>query len=222
MPLITFQNVSKTYPTQPPVYALKNVSTSIEEGEFIAIVGVSGSGKSTFLNILGLLDTPTGGSYLFDGKNTKDLSPNEKTLLRGSKIGFVFQSFHLIASKTVTENVALSGMYTKVPRQTRYQNAKDALKKVGLEKRADFYPDTLSGGEKQRVAIARAISETPKLLLCDEPTGNLDSENSNEIVEILQHMNSTYGLTIIVVTHDNELAAKTQRTIYMKDGEIRQ
>ncbi|MDR1033428.1 MAG: ABC transporter ATP-binding protein [Bifidobacteriaceae bacterium] len=220
MPLITFQNVSKTYPTKPPVYALKSVSASINEGEFISIVGVSGSGKSTFLNILGLLDVPTSGSYLFDGKDTKDLNANEKTLLRGSKIGFVFQSFHLIASKTVTENVALSGMYTKVPRKVRFQNATDALKKVGLENRADFYPDTLSGGEKQRVAIARAISETPKLLLCDEPTGNLDSENSNEVIEILRHMNVTYGLTIIVVTHDNELATKTQRIIYMKDGEI--
>jgi putative ABC transport system ATP-binding protein len=219
MPLLELQQIEKTYPSTPPVYALKDVNFSVEEGEFVSIVGPSGSGKSTLLNILGLLDLPTNGRYILDGEETQDLPLGKRTVLRGSKIGFVFQSFHLLTNKTVLENVALSGMYTGVSRSERLHFAREAIEKVGLEHRIDFSPNNLSGGEKQRVAVARAISGRPKLLLCDEPTGNLDSTTSAQIEDLLHKMNRL-GLTIIVVTHNEDLARRGGRIIRVRDGEV--
>lgn len=217
MPLIELKNLSKTYDGYSPVHALKDVNLSIEEGDLTSIIGPSGSGKSTLLNILGLLDMPTAGDYIFAEQNVVKLKADQQALLRGKEIGFIFQSFHLIDSKTVLENVMLSGMYCGVKKKQRLEFAKSAIDEVGLNHRKDFYPSHLSGGEKQRVAIARSICLRPKLLLCDEPTGNLDSENTNMIMDLLQTMNSL-GLTVLIVTHDDQIASKTDKIIKVKDG----
>jgi putative ABC transport system ATP-binding protein len=219
MALVKFKDISKVYPSSPPVHALRNVNFEINEGEFIAIVGPSGSGKSTLLNVLGLLDMPTSGRYFLDGEETQALNLGERTKLRGTKIGFVFQSFHLLQTKTALENVALTGMYTGVPRQARLMRAKQALTQVGLEERQNFLPGKLSGGQKQRVAVARAICSNPRILLCDEPTGNLDSKTAGEIEQLLHDMSDT-GLTIVVVTHNEELASRCDRIIRVSDGEV--
>lgn len=219
MALIELKNLSKTYQSSEPVKALRKVNFSIEEGELVSIVGPSGSGKSTLLNILGLLDTATKGEYIFDTYKISKTSNNEKAYLRGNKIGFIFQQFHLIPNKTVLENVALSGMYAKIPYRERLENATEAIKKVGLEDRIDFMPSNLSGGQKQRVAIARAICNNPKILLCDEPTGNLDTKTSDEICDLLFEMNRL-GLTVIIVTHNDDIAARTPRTLNVIDGRV--
>ncbi|MDR1447648.1 MAG: ABC transporter ATP-binding protein [Candidatus Ancillula sp.] len=219
--LIVLNDVRKIYnvDTEQPVHALKSVNITIFDGEFVSIVGESGSGKSTLLNILGLLDTSTSGEYILDGIITNNLKVDEKSKLRGEKLGFVFQSFHLIQSKTVLENVAIAGMYTGKKQFMRVLDAQNAIDMVGLTHRKDFLPAKLSGGEKQRVAIARALANNPRILLCDEPTGNLDSKTASEIEEILQNLNKQ-GYTIVMVTHNNELANRTDRIIRVSDGEV--
>jgi putative ABC transport system ATP-binding protein len=217
--LVELKNIGRVYESTPPVHALKNVNISIEQGELVTIVGPSGSGKSTLLNVLGLLDSPNYGDYIFDSLNTSELSENEKSALRGRNIGFVFQQFHLLQYKSVLENVSLAGFYANVKRSERIKNAEAAIEKVGLFARKDFLPSHLSGGEKQRVAIARAIAIVPKLLLCDEPTGNLDSKTSGEIVDLLKKLHDE-GNTIIIVTHNDEIAKIADHRISVKDGVV--
>jgi putative ABC transport system ATP-binding protein len=218
-PLIDLDEIERTYPTTPRVEALRPTSLSIAEGDYVAVVGRSGSGKSTLLNVLGLLDTPTGGKYWLDGFDTGSLTARERAALRGSRIGFVFQSFHLIPHRTVWENVALTGTYSRRRRADRLAKAREAIERVGLEHRMDFLPSRLSGGERQRVAIARAVAGAPKVLLCDEPTGNLDSGRSLEIAELFEQMTAD-GLTVVIVTHDEALAARAGRQLHVTDGVV--
>lgn len=192
---------------------------TIHRGDFAAIVGPSGSGKSTLLNLLGLLDRPTAGRYFLDGTDTGSLRPAQRAALRGSKIGFVFQAFHLLANRTALDNVALAGTYSKTPRKERLARAAQAIDMVGLSNRAGFLPSVMSGGERQRLAIARALAGEPAVLLCDEPTGNLDSERSEEIITLFEHMNEG-GFTIVMVTHDERLAARAHRRIEVRDGHV--
>ncbi|MFJ7158396.1 ABC transporter ATP-binding protein [Streptomyces sp. NPDC101118] len=218
-PVIEFRGVALTYPGPPPVEALKECDLTVDRGEFVAVVGPSGSGKSTFLNVAGLLDTPTRGRYLLDGIDTAALPDRSRTALRGRRIGFVFQSFHLLPHRTALENTALAMLYTSVPRAERLARAAEALSRVGLSPRADATPGHLSGGERQRVAIARALAGRPSLLLCDEPTGNLDSENAASVLALLDELHAT-GLTLLVITHDREVAARAGRTLTIRDGQV--
>ncbi|MEU9862922.1 ABC transporter ATP-binding protein [Streptomyces sp. NPDC047971] len=212
-----FRQVSLTYPGPPPVTALRPCELVVGKGEFITIVGPSGSGKSTFLNVAGLLDAPTGGSYLLDGIDTAGLRDGDRTALRGRRIGFVFQSFHLLPHRSATENVMLSMVYSAVPRAERRARARASLERVGLGHRVDALPGRLSGGERQRVAIARALAGRPSLLLCDEPTGNLDSDNAESVLGLLAELHAS-GMTIVVITHDAEVAARGERTVTIRDG----
>ncbi|MFD9032004.1 ABC transporter ATP-binding protein [Streptomyces sp. NPDC059567] len=212
-----FRQVSLTYPGPPPVTALRPCELVVERGEFITIVGPSGSGKSTFLNVAGLLDAPTGGTYRLDGIDTAGLRDGDRTALRGRRIGFVFQSFHLLPHRSATENVMLSMVYSAVPRAERRARARASLERVGLGHRVDALPGRLSGGERQRVAIARALAGRPSLLLCDEPTGNLDSDNAESVLGLLGELH-TSGMTIVVITHDAEVAARGERTVTIRDG----
>ncbi|MFE5484983.1 ABC transporter ATP-binding protein [Streptomyces sp. NPDC056527] len=212
-----FRQVSLTYPGPPPVTALRPCELVVEKGEFITIVGPSGSGKSTFLNVAGLLDAPTGGTYLLDGIDTAGLRDGDRTALRGRRIGFVFQSFHLLPHRSATENVMLSMVYSAVPRAERRARARSSLERVGLGHRVDALPGRLSGGERQRVAIARALAGRPSLLLCDEPTGNLDSDNAESVLGLLGELHAS-GMTIVVITHDAEVAARGERTVTIRDG----
>ncbi|MDX6738309.1 ABC transporter ATP-binding protein [Actinocorallia sp. A-T 12471] len=188
-------------------------------GELVAIIGPSGSGKSTLLNILGLLDRPSSGSYLLRGSDTAHLAERERTRVRAQSIGFVFQAFHLVAHKTAWANVALPLLYTRVPHRDRRRRAEEQLHRVGLGHRLDAYPATLSGGEKQRVAIARATVHGPSMLLCDEPTGNLDSETSATVMDLLDRMAGD-GLAVVVVTHDPAVAARADRVLRVRDGRL--
>ncbi|MEU1230004.1 ABC transporter ATP-binding protein [Streptomyces sp. NPDC005828] len=217
VPVIEFRGVSLTYPGPPPVAALRPCELTVHRGEFITVVGPSGSGKSTFLNVAGLLDAPTGGTYLLDGIDTAALRDGERTALRGRRIGFVFQSFHLLPHRSATENVTLSMVYSAVPRAERRARARTALERVGLGHRADALPGRLSGGERQRVAIARALAGRPSLLLCDEPTGNLDSDNAGSVLDLLGELHAS-GMTIVVITHDAEVAERGERTVTIRDG----
>ncbi|WP_374209807.1 ABC transporter ATP-binding protein [Glycomyces sp. TRM65418] len=210
-----------TYPGPPPVEALKPVQLRIDDGEYVAIVGPSGSGKSTLLNLLGLLDTPTAGTYWLDGHDTSKMKESHRTQLRADKIGFIFQAFHLMAHRTATENVAMSLVYQGVPRRKRRQIAREKLELVGLSHRLDALPTTLSGGERQRVAIARALAAEPSLLLCDEPTGNLDSKTADAIMATLDELHDE-GLTILIITHDHEVADRAQRAVTIRDGRLRE
>ncbi|TAK71320.1 MAG: ABC transporter ATP-binding protein [Actinomycetota bacterium] len=219
-PVIVLEAIEKTYPRPGLVHAIRPVDLSIHHGDFAAIVGPSGSGKSTLLNLMGLLDQPTAGRYLLDGTDTGPLRPAQRAALRGSKIGFVFQSFHLLGNRTALDNVALAGVYAKTPRRERLVRATDAIAMVGLSHRANFLPSVMSGGERQRLAIARALAGRPAVLLCDEPTGNLDSERSEEVVALFEHMNAA-GFTIVMVTHDEQLAARARRRIEVHDGHVR-
>lgn len=216
-PIVALTGIELTYPGPPPVLALKACDFTVEPGEFVAITGVSGSGKSTLLNVLGLLDLPTGGTYLLDGIDVAELSDTECTALRARKIGFVFQSFHLIDHRTATENVALGLLYSQVPRQRRRDVARAALERVGLGHRLDAAPATLSGGERQRVAIARALAGEPSVLLCDEPTGNLDNATTGAVLELLATLH-IQGTTIVLITHEETVAAQAQRVMCMSDG----
>lgn len=216
---LELHQVAVTYPGPIPVRALRPLSLRISRGEMIAIVGRSGSGKSTLLNVLGLLDKPTTGRYLVRGIDTMSLPENAITALRGRQFGFVFQSFHLLTDRTAAENTELSMLYQRLPRQVRRQRAEEALHRVGLSHRVDARPGTLSGGERQRVTIARALAQQPRVLLCDEPTGNLDRTNSDLIVDLLTALNDD-GLTVIVVTHDTQIATRLPRCLFIDDGVV--
>ncbi|GMV10478.1 MAG: ABC transporter ATP-binding protein [Gemmatimonadota bacterium] len=219
--LIEVQQLSKVYESGANrVLALRNVDLTVEAGEMIAVMGVSGSGKSTFMNILGCLDTPTSGSYLLDGVRVDGLSANELADLRNEKLGFVFQGFNLLARTTALDNVELPLLYDRKGRWPDPRAlALAALRQVGLEDRAEHHPSELSGGQQQRVAIARALVTRPRLLLADEPTGNLDSRTSVEIMAIFQALNDA-GITILLVTHEHDIADYAKRVIEMRDGRI--
>jgi putative ABC transport system ATP-binding protein len=220
-PLICFENISKIYGYDESItYALKGVDFSIYPGEFVAIMGASGSGKSTSMNIIGCLDEVSGGRYLFNGIDVTTLDRDQMALLRRHYIGFVFQGFNLLGRTTALENVELPLLYRGFDKKRRKIMALEALEKVGLERVAHHTPAELSGGQQQRVAIARAIVTNPKILLADEPTGNLDSIKSQEIMELLQYFNTEHNITVIMVTHEKEMAHYAQRTLYFKDGQI--
>ena len=219
--MIRTEHLSKVYRMgKIEVPALRDVSLEIEEGEFLAIVGPSGSGKSTLLNMLGCLDKPTSGAVFISGVNTASLSENELAEIRRKKIGFIFQQFNLIHSLTALENVALPMFFAGVKSDARIKRATELLAKVGLRERMHHKPSELSGGQQQRVAIARALSNNPAVIIGDEPTGNVDSETGDAIMGILEGLNRNEGRTIIVVTHDTEIAAHAPRVIRMKDGRL--
>ncbi|GAA2807168.1 ABC transporter ATP-binding protein [Nonomuraea dietziae] len=219
-PVIALEGLTREFPADPPVRALSDVFLEVLPKDYLAIVGPSGSGKSTLLNVLGLLDTPTSGSYRIDGIETTTLRDGERTKLRGSRIGFVFQSFHLLAHRSVAENVMLAEVYRSRgarERRNRRARALEALERVGLSHRVDFLPDRLSGGERQRAAIARALMGGPSLLLCDEPTGNLDSRNTGAVLDLFDELRGQ-GLTIVVITHETEVSDRAQRRVRITDG----
>jgi len=219
--MIRTEHLSKVYRMgEIEVPALRDVSLEIEEGEFLAIVGPSGSGKSTLLNMLGCLDKPTSGAVFIGGVNTASLSENELAEIRREKIGFIFQQFNLIHSLNALENVALPMFFAGVNSNARIKRATELLAKVGLHERMHHKPSELSGGQQQRVAIARALSNNPAVIIGDEPTGNVDSETGDAIMGILEGLNRNEGRTIIVVTHDTEIAAHAPRVIRMKDGRV--
>jgi putative ABC transport system ATP-binding protein len=221
VPLIEVREVKKDYLLgETRVHALRGVSVSIGQGEFVAIMGASGSGKSTFMNILGCLDRPTSGTYLLDGIDVAGLSKKQLAKIRNQKIGFVFQGFNLLARTTALENTELPMLYSRVPKAERERRAREALALVALGDREDHYPSQLSGGQQQRVAIARAFANRPSLLLADEPTGNLDSRTSVEVMEIMQKLNAD-GLTIVLVTHEPDIAHFAKREIVFRDGQIK-
>jgi putative ABC transport system ATP-binding protein len=209
--------VELTYPGPPPVTAVRGCNLSVRAGEFAAVIGASGSGKSSLLNVMGLLDEPTAGAYVLNGLDVAHLSDTERTAVRARSIGFVFQAFHLIDHRTATENVALGLLYSQVRRRERAARAREALDLVGLSHRADALPSTLSGGERQRVAIARALAGRPALLLCDEPTGNLDSGTTDTVLDLLSELHRD-GVTIVVITHDMHVADRAERVLRMRDG----
>ncbi len=220
-PLIEIQGLGKVYRLgEVDVQALQGVSLTIERGEFVAIMGPSGSGKSTFMNILGFLDHPTRGQYLLEGINGEDLSRDELAEIRNQKIGFVFQGFNLLARTSALENVELPMIYARVSGVKRREMARKALSEVGLEGRGHHHPSQLSGGEQQRVAIARALVNRPSILLADEPTGNLDTKTSIEVMEIFQHLNRDLGITIIMITHEPDIALFAKRRVFFRDGRI--
>ncbi len=216
-PVVVLDDVWRVFDSDPPVEALRSINLIVEPGDHLAIVGPSGSGKSTLLNVLGLLDRPTQGRYLIDGIDTAGLSDAGRAAERGRRIGFVFQSFHLLSYRTIEENVMLSELYLGTPRKERRSRAVEALERVGLGHRLGFEPIRLSGGERQRAAIARALLGEPSLLLCDEPTGNLDSKNTESVLDLFDDLNAQ-GMTVLVITHDNDVAARAGRRVRMVDG----
>ena len=218
--LVDIRDVSKIYnPGENEVRALDHVTVSIEEGEYVAIIGQSGSGKSTLMNILGCLDTPSEGDYYLHGQNVMDLDDDELSDIRNQEIGFIFQGFNLIANLTAFENVELPLIYRGVSRSKRVKLSEDALEKVGLGNRMDHRPSEMSGGQQQRVAIARAIAQAPPVILADEPTGNLDSHSTWEIMDILEKLHQE-GRTVIIITHNDEIASRAERVIKIMDGHI--
>lgn len=218
--LIRIKDIYKIYnPGENEVHALDGVSMDISEGEFVAIIGHSGSGKSTLMNMLGCLDIPTAGQYFLNGKDVSALSDNELSDIRNSQIGFIFQGFNLIANLDALGNVELPLIYRGVDKKTRRTLARQALTMVGLKERVKHKPSEMSGGQQQRVAVARAIAAKPPVILADEPTGNLDSHSTGEIINILNELNKA-GRTVIVITHDDEIAAQAKRVIRLQDGKV--
>jgi putative ABC transport system ATP-binding protein len=219
--VIRVEDVHKYYDLgETRVHALRGVSVEIARGEFVAIMGASGSGKSTFMNMLGCLDRPSAGRYLLEGLDVSQHDKRALALIRNQKIGFVFQGFNLLARTTALENTELPTLYTKIDKAERGKRAADALAMVGLAERAQHFPSQMSGGQQQRVAIARALVNRPSILLADEPTGNLDSRTSVEIMEIFQNLNDK-GLTIVLVTHEHDIAQFAKRVLVFRDGKIR-
>ncbi|PCJ45392.1 MAG: macrolide ABC transporter ATP-binding protein [Gammaproteobacteria bacterium] len=219
--MLHLTNIKKTYQTDKiETTALSNINLSIDKGEFISVMGPSGCGKSTLLNIIGLLDQPTQGQIEVAGQQITSYKDKDITKIRNEKIGFIFQSFHLIPDLRVIDNVELPLLYRKVSSKVRRQMALDALDKVGLSARTMHYPNQLSGGQQQRVAVARAIVGEPSLLLADEPTGNLDSHMGDEIMNILESLHKKHGTTIVMVTHDEAMANRTQRIVRVFDGQL--
>ena len=218
--IITVDNINKTYKNGSlELQVLKNISFKVDKGEFLAIMGSSGSGKSTMMNILGCLDNQYEGKYILDGIDISKSSENELSEIRNKKIGFIFQSFNLLPRLTALENVELPLIYSSVPKEERHKRANELLEMVGLKDRTHHRPNELSGGQRQRVAIARALVNNPSIILADEPTGNLDSKSETEIIEILQKLNKM-GKTIVIVTHEPNIGEIAQRKIVFKDGEI--
>ena len=218
--MISLKNIRKVYATQDmQTVALNDVSLQINQGEFVAVMGPSGCGKSTLMNILGLIDTPTEGAYHFDGVDIAKYREAQLVKMRKNNLGFVFQSFNLIDDLTVEENIALPLRYLKIPAATRKSRVREALELVGLENRGRHKPSQLSGGQQQRVAVARAVIADPKLILADEPTGNLDSQNGEDVMELLSLLNDQ-GATILMVTHSDKDAGKADRIIRMLDGRV--
>jgi putative ABC transport system ATP-binding protein len=218
-PVLDLQGVCKAYPGSPPVTALHPTHLRVETGDFLAVVGPSGSGKSTLLNLLGLLDRPTHGSYRLSGTDVATLTERDRAALRGRRVGFVFQAFHLLPHRTALENVALARLYVTARGEHRQADAARALRRVGLGHRLDALPSRLSGGERQRVAIARAVVNTPDILLCDEPTGNLDSATAGAVMDLLAELNQA-GVTIAVITHDPAVAQRARRQVTILDGRL--
>jgi putative ABC transport system ATP-binding protein len=220
-PLIQVQDLTKIYQFgEVEVHALRGVTLSIQRGEFVAIMGPSGSGKSTFMNILGFLDQPTHGQYFLEGMSGESLSRDELAEIRNQKIGFVFQGFNLLPRTSALENVQLPMIYARTSTRQRREIAQKALAEVGLAGREHHHPTQLSGGEQQRVAIARALVNQPSIILADEPTGNLDSKTSVEIMAIFQRLNRDRGITVIMITHEPDIAQYAKRDIHFKDGSV--
>ena len=221
-PVIRLENVYKTYDLgEIQVQALRGVSLEVRQGEFVAVMGPSGSGKSTIMNILGCLDRPTKGHYYLDGVDVSGMSKTQLAGIRNKKLGFVFQQFNLLARTSALENVELPTVYAGITPDERAKRAMEALRRVGLADRAGHHPSQLSGGQQQRVAIARGLVNRPAILLADEPTGNLDSRTSVEIMDILQDLNNEQGLTIVLVTHEPDIAKFAKRTLEFRDGKLR-
>jgi putative ABC transport system ATP-binding protein len=221
MNVIELRGLDKTFTDRAdPTVALEDINLTITSGEFVAIIGPSGSGKSTLMNVIGLLDAPTSGHYLLDGQEMAGLSDRKLARIRREKLGFVFQSFNLLPRLSVVDNVELPLVYAGVRSRARRQRALELLDLVGLKERANYRPNQISGGQTQRVAIARALVNRPSLILADEPTGNLDTKSSAAIIDELRRLNRETGATIVIVTHNPEVAAQTDRTITVRDGQI--
>ncbi len=221
-PVIQLENIHKTYTMgDVQVHALRGVTLTIREGEFVAIMGASGSGKSTTMNLIGCLDRPTKGTYILDGQDVSEMSKDERADIRSRKIGFVFQGFNLLSRTSALENVELPMLYAGASGAQRHQRAMAALSAVGLAGREQNHPNQLSGGQQQRVAVARALVNDPALILADEPTGNLDSRTSVEVMEIFQRLNRERGITLVLVTHEPDIAQYAQRVVVFKDGKIK-
>lgn len=220
--ILEMKHIYKNYQQgKMDVPVLKDVNFSMEEGEYVAIMGPSGSGKTTLMNLIGCLDKPTSGSFLLDGMDVSKCSENEMSDMRLHKLGFVFQSFHLLTKQSAIENVMMPLNYAGVPKKKRREIAFAALERVGLAERVDFLPNQLSGGQMQRVAIARAIVNSPKLLLADEPTGALDSKSGQQVMELFQKLNEE-GVTVLMITHDSEIAEHAKRIVLIRDGVLRE
>lgn len=215
--VLELTGVGREFPGTPPVHALRDVELRVARGDHLAIVGPSGSGKSTLLNIVGLLDRPSAGRYILDGIETCSLSENQRAALRGHRIGFVFQDFQLLSQRTAWENAAMGALYVGISTAERRKRAVAALERVGLGHRLNTLPQVMSGGEKQRVAIARALVVEPSLLLCDEPTGNLDSTMADQVLDVFDALNRS-GTTLVVITHDPRTAARARRMADIRDG----
>jgi ABC-type lipoprotein export system ATPase subunit len=219
-PIVELTGVSRTFGEDPPVHAVRDADLKVWRGEWLSVLGPSGSGKSTLLNIVGLLDRQTAGRYRFEGVDVDTLDDLGRAGLRGRRIGFVFQAFHLLPQRSALENVMLGELYIGAPREGRRERAREALERVGLGHRADFLPTKLSGGQQQRAAIARALMGNPSLLLCDEPTGNLDSVTAASLLDVFAHLALT-GLALVVITHDEQVASRAHRRVHIIDGVLR-